>query len=325
MNITKENFNEYVDLATFLAEVGIFIEAVNILGDAFEAWNSWREEKDKSLLEVNVGQAVRILVYSERRKAEEMQSYDMFNGILNHYPYWSDEFIEANHNFTGAWILREKALAYYMLAQNWATDQLCDLYLDYAQSYMKQAIDTFGEVAKTENDAVAAELCTDCKIELAMIRRGISNKLARMTAISLFGEKLTYEQKERLLDVYQQSTEVLFDDFFIKKKLAVMMNSEIEDDNVKEDAIHSFLEEYSEPGNDDPYWWDFTHKITLVERKKIRFVEKIEDAADNDFENIPWVFTLDCYPYDIKFDESEKPVAGVYELDTQNADKYHKI
>ncbi len=324
MNITKENFNQYVDIATEFAEDGLFFEATYILGDAFETWYNWAEEKDTPLIEAKAGQAVRLLVYSERRVVEESKSYDMFNDSLNRSPYWSNEFIELNQNFTGAWILREKALAYHMLAQNWATDQLRDLYLDDAQSYMKQAIDIFGEVAKTENDAEVAELCTDCKIDLAMIRRGISNKLARMTAIPIFGEKLTDEQKERLMKVYQQSTDVLFDDFFNKKGLAVVMDSETEDDNVKEDVIHNLLELYSEPGNDDPDWWAFTHKVTLDERKKIRFVEKIEDAADNDFEEIPWVFTIDRYPFDIEFDE-EDPVAGIYEIDANDTNKYHKI
>ena len=153
-----------------------------------------------------------------------------------------------------------------------------------------------------------------------MIRIGVSNKLTRMTTIPLFGEKLTDEQKERLMAIYQKSTDLLFNDFFAKKGIAVVQHSEAVDDNVKEDVINYLLETYSETGNEDPYWWAFTHKNSPDERKKIRLVENIEDAADNDFEEIPWVFTLDRYPFDIEFDDYEAPVAGVYELGAKNTD-----
>lgn len=322
MNITKENFNQYVAIATDLALEGLYSEATEISFYAFDAWENWAGENDETL---NDAQAVRILTYSQWRECEDSKDCAMLAEILNHNKYWSDEFIEANQNFTGAWILREKALAYHMLAQKWATGQLYDIYIDYAQSYMQHAIDAFGEVAKTENNADAVQICIDCKINLAMIRRGISNKLARNTTIPLFGEKMTDEQKERLMEIYQESTDVLFDDFFAKKGIAVVQDSEAEDDNVKEDVINHLLEAYSESGNDDPYWWAFTHKNSPDERKKIRFVENIEDATDNDFEDIPWVFTLDRYPFDIEFDEGEEPVSGIYEIDAQNTDRYHKI
>lgn len=324
MNITKENFNQYVSIAADLASEGLYKEATIISLDAFEAWANWDVENSETPNEVHADQAVRILTYSQWREVEDSEDCALLSEILNHNKYWSNDFIEANQNFTGAWILREKALAYNMLAHKWATGQLYDIYMDYAQSYMQHAIDTFGEVAKTENDADAAEICTDCKIDLAMINLGVSNKLARMTAIPLFGESITEEQKERLMDIYQQSTDVLFDDFFSKKGIAAVQHSEADDDNVKDDIINYLLEAYSEKGNEDLYWWAFTHKNSPDERKKIRFVENIEDAADNDFVDIPWVFTLDRYPFDIKFDE-EEPVAGVYELDAQNTDKYHKF
>lgn len=326
MNITKENFNKYVTIVTDLAKEGLYNEATNISIDAFEAWDSWAEKDEEALNEeLHVSQVVRVLTYSQWREVEDSESCALLAEILNHNKYWSDEFIEANLNFTGAWILREKALAYHMLAQKWATGQLYDVYMDYAQSYMQHAIDNFAEVARNENDDDAAEICTDCKIDLAMIRRGVSNKLARMTAILLFGEEMTDEQKERLMEIYQESTDVLFDDFFTKKGISTVQHSEAEDDNVKEDVINYLLEAYSESGNDDPYWWAFTHKNSPDERKKIRLVEKIEDAADNDFEDIPWVFTLDRYPFDIEFDEGEEPVSGIYEIDAQNTDRYHKI
>lgn len=328
MNITKENFNQYVAIATDLALEGLYTEATNVSCEAFDAWDSWAtEESEETLSGVQVDQAVRLLTYSQWREIERSERYALLAEILNYNKYWSDEFIETNLNFTGAWILREKALAYRMLAHKWAytQGQLYDIYMDYAQSYMQHAIDVFAEIANKKNDTEAAEICTECKIDLAMIRRGISNKLARNTAIPLFGEKMTDEQKERLMEIYQESTDVLFDDFFAKKGIAVVQHSETEDDNVKEDVINYLLEAYSESGNDDPYWWAFTHKNSPDERKKIRFVENIEDAADNDFEDIPWVFTLDRYPFDIEFDEGEEPEAGVYEIDNQNTDKYRKI
>lgn len=326
MNITKENFNQYVAIATDLVSEGLYTEATIVSCEAFDAWDSWAtEESEETLTGVQVDQAVRVLTCSEWREIELSEKYALLAEILNYNKYWSDEFIEANLNFTGAWILREKALAYHMLAQKWATGQLYDIYMGYAQSYIQHAIDTFAEVARTENDAEAAEICTDCKIDLAMIRRGVSNKLARNTAIPLFGEKITDEQKGRLMEIYQESTDVLFDDFFAKKGIAVVQHSEAEDDNVKEDVINYLLEVYSEPGIEDPYWWAFTHKNSPDERKRIRFVENIEDAADNDFEDIPWVFTLDRYPFDIEFDEGEEPEVGIYEIDTLNTDKYRKI
>ena len=329
MNITKKNFNQYVAIATDLALEGLYQEATNISGAAFEAWDSWTEEaeeNDETLTDdVQAAQALRILTYSEWRDAEVSEKYALLAEILNHNKYWSDGFIDTNLNYTGAWILREKALAYHMLARKWATGQLYDIYMDYAQSYMQHAIDAFGEVAKAENDVDVAEICTECKIDLAMIRRGISNKLARNTAILLFGEKMTDEQKERLMEVYQESTDVLFDDFFAQKGIVVVQHTEAEDDNVKEDVINYLLKAYSESDNIDPFWWMFTHKNTPDERKKIRFVENIEDAADNDFEEIPWVFTLDRYPFDIEFEVGAKPEAGVYEIDNLNTDKYRKI
>lgn len=268
---------------------------------------------------------MRILTYSQWREVEDVNDCALLAEILNHNKYWSDEFIESNQNFTGAWIFREKALAYHMLAQKRATGQLYDIYMGYAQSYIQHAIDTFAEAARNENDDDAAEICTDCKIDLAMIRQCVSNKLARNTTIPLFGEIMTDEQKERLMEIYQQSTDVLFDDFFSKKGIAVLQHCESEDDNVKEDVINYLLEAYSESDSDDLYWWAFTHKNSPDERRKIRFVEKIEDAADNNFDDIPWGFTLDRYPFDIEFEEGEDPKTGVYWIDSQNTDKYHKI
>ncbi len=326
MNITKENFNQYVSIASDLASEGLYTEASSISCEAFDAWANWEQEENESLNGVQVDRAVRILTYSQWREVENSEDCALFAEILNHNKYWSDEFIEANLNFTGAWILREKALAYHMLAQKWASGQLYDIYMDYAQSYIQYAIDTFAEVAKNENDDDVAEICTDCKIDLAMIRLGISNKLARMTAIPLFGENMTAEQRERLMEIYQQSTDVLFDDYFSKKGIAVVQHSEVEDSAVRDDVINNLLDMYSEPGNDDPYWWAFTHKNTPDERSKIRFVENIEDAVDNDFEEVPWVFTLDRYPFDIKFEEGEEPVGdSVYEIDSQNTDKYYRV
>ena len=328
MNITKENFNQYVAIAIDLAAAELYEESSKIAFNAFNAWASWasEEESEEALTELHSSEAVRILTYSQWREAERLEDYAMRAEILNHNNYWSDEFIgNLNDTYTAAWILREKAVAYRMLAMNWATDQLYDIYMDYGQSYMLTAIDIYEEIAASENDADVAEICTDCKIDLAIIRRGISNRLARMTAIQLFSQNLTDEQKERVMDVYQQSTDVIFDDYFSKKGIAVVQHSEAEDDNVKEDVINYLLERYSEPCNDDLYWWTFTHKNTPDERKKIRFVEQIEDAADNDFDNIPWVFTLDRYPFDIEFDDNQEPSVGVYEIDSQDTGKYHKI
>lgn len=326
MNITKDNFNQYVAIASDLASEGLYKEATGISLEAFETWKSWTKDDDKQTPEdVDAAQALLTLTYSQWREVEDAEDCALLAEILNNNDYWSDEFIEDNLNFTGAWILREKALAYHMLAQKWATGQLYDVYTSYAQAYMNRAIDTFAELAKNENDADAAEICLDCKIDLAMIRRGISNKLARMTAITLFGENITDEQKERLMEIYRQATDVLFDDYFAKKGIAVVQHSEVEDSDVKDDVINYLLDAYSEPGNDNPYWWAFANKVSPDERKKIRFVEKIEDAADNDFDDIPWVFTLDRYPFDIEFEEGDEPVGdSVYEIDPQT-DKYHRI
>lgn len=284
MNITKENFNQYVSIASDLASAGLVSEAYRICIEAYHALSSW-EEDNETLDDVQVDRAVRLLTFLQWRVASDSHDYALLVECLNR-DIWSDEFIEAYLNITGAWILREKSLAYHMLAQEWATSDLYDIYIDYAQSYMQRAIDLFAEVAKNEDNDDAAKLCTDCKIDLAFIRLGISDKLARMTAISLFDEKLSDEQKERLMEIYEKSTDVLFDDYFAKRAIAVVSHSEVEDNAVKDDVINFLLDRYSEPGNDNPYWWTFINKISPDERKKIRFVEKIEDAADNDFEDI---------------------------------------
>lgn len=326
MNITKENFNQYVAIAYDLACKGLYFEATKIALKAYELWDSWADDENDNPAEVEIDRALQILTSSQWREMDSPEEYALLAETLNYNNYWSNQFIVANHNYTGTWVLREKALAYHMLATRWATGQLRELYMGYAQKYISAAIDIFGEIAKTQNNADAAELCNDCKIDLAMIRLSVSNKLARMTAIPIFGEELTDEQKERLMEIYQQSTDVLFDDFFSKKGIAVVQNCEIEDNNAKEDALNFLLEMYSEPGNEDLYWWAFTHKNAPDERKKIRFVKNIEEAADNDFEDIPWVFTLDRYPFDIEFDEGDEPVENsVYEIDPNNTDKYHKI
>lgn len=326
MNITRENFNQYAEIATDLAAKGLFAESTDITLKLFEAWDNWSDEETDDSNEILIAQVVRTLTCSQWRCADNPESYAVLAEILKSNKYWSDDLIESNWNYTGAWIMSEKALAYHMLAQNWAQGQLCGIYQDYARMYMESAINLFEEIAKEENDQEAAELCVECKIDLVMIQLCISNKLARQTAISLFGESLDEVQKERLMAIYEEATDVLFNDFFNKAGIGVVMQSEIEDDMVKEEVINHLLEQYAETGNDDRDWWRFTHKNTPEERKKIRFVEKIEDASNNNFDEIPWVFTLDRYPFDIEFADGEKPTdASVYEIDTENTALYHRI
>lgn len=326
MNITKENFNQYVEIATNLAAEGLFSEATDIAVELFYKWDDWTTDETVDSDEISIAQAIRTLTYAQWRVIDHSEDYALLAEILNRNKYWSDDFIETNMNYTGAWIMREKAQAYNMLARNWANGQLYDVYMNYAQSYMESAIQTFGKIAEEEKDKDVAELCAECKIDLVMIRLGISNKLARQTAISLFRETLDEQQKERLMTIYEQATDVLFNDYFNKAAIAVVQHSDIQNDAVIQDITEYLLEQYAESGNEDLYWWLFTHKNTPEERKKIRFVERIEDAADNDFEEIPWVFTLDRYPWDIEFAEGEEPTQNsVYEIDSENTDLYHKI
>ena len=184
MNITKENFNQYVAIARDLGAAGLWKEAADITDEAIIFWRDM-DEKDSDE-EMNVSLALQILTYCQWRECNDSDGYAILAEILKTNYYWSDEFIESNRNFTGAWILREKALAYHTLAANWATGRLYNVYIDYAQSYMERAIDVLNEIARKEADIDAAELCIDCKIDLAMIRRYVSNNLARNTAISIF-------------------------------------------------------------------------------------------------------------------------------------------
>lgn len=325
MNITKENFNQYVVVATALAREGLYAEATKIALEAYEVWEHFPDDIKEEQDEINVSAAIRTLTFSQWREVNDAEDCALLSEILNRNSYWLDEFIEQNMNYTGAWILREKALAYHMLAERWATGQLKDIYLDYAQSYMQDAIKIFGEIAQSENGDETRELCNDSKIDLAVIQFGISNRLARCTAIALLGEKLTNEQKERLMEIYRKSTDALFDDYFAKKGIAVIQNAEEVDESVKDDLLEFSFDLYSE-GNEDEFWWLFTHKEAPEERKKIRFVEKIEDASDNNFDEIPWVFTLDYIPSDIEFANGEEPTAGaVYEVDAENPAQYHRI
>ncbi|MDE6338245.1 MAG: hypothetical protein K2K97_00470, partial [Muribaculaceae bacterium] len=149
---------------------------------------------------------------------------------------------------------------------------------------------------------------------------------ARKTAISLFGLDLTYRQKKRLKGIYNAATNVLFEDYFAKTGIATVQSSEVENDEVKDDVFHLFLDLYSRPGDDDPCWWMFTHINEPNARKRILFVKNIEDAANNDFDEVPWVFTTDRYPFDIEFGKGKAPIAGaIYEIDPINPDKYNRI
>ena len=329
MNITKENFNQYVSIAIELAAKNLYREATKISCDAYEIWRQWPEEYFENINEddLDIQALLKVLTYSQWREMETPGDYSLLVEILNHNNYWSDDCIKENINNLGGWILQEKALAYHMLAKEYAIDQqLYDTYMERAQTYMKQAIETFDKVAKDENDAGAIEFCNTCKINLAMIQRNVSNKLARNTAITLFRESLTEEQKERLMEIYQESTDVLFDEYFEKREIFAIQQCKIEDNSVKDDVLKCLLEMNSKPGNDDPYWWKFTHLNAPEERRMLRFVENIEDAADNDFEEIPWVFTLDRYPFDIEFNEGDEPMTdSVYEIDSENTSKYNRI
>ncbi|MDE5772913.1 MAG: hypothetical protein K2H86_00465 [Muribaculaceae bacterium] len=324
MNITKENFNQYVAIATDLAVAELYDEATLIGKEALEAWQSWDEEADPDVF--NVGQLIRIITFSEwRSMVDSPEDHALLAEILNCNSYWSDSIIEENKNFNGSWILREKALAYYMLFGS-SSDKVGEIYLERAQKYLKEAIEILERMPNEEKGTEEVELCNDCKIHLVQFQRAISNKLARNTAISLFGEELNEDQKENLMGIYQEATDVLFNEYFNKKGIAVVQNSEVEDENVKDDVLNCLLEVYSEKGNDDPYWWAFTKKESPDERKKIRFVKNIEDASDNNFDEIPWVFTLDLYPFDIEFNQGEEPVEdAVYEIDSVNTDKYNRI
>lgn len=328
MNITKENFNQYVAIASRLADENLFTDARNVALDAFDAWQKMDVTDDD---DIEAALALRILVFSDLRRPEPYTVLDNDDAIwlaecLNSCPYWSDSFIDGNkENYNGAFIQKEKSHAYGLLAAQWPEGRIHDYYLDRALDYNSLAIDSFSKLAETDDEA-AAEARIDTMINRAKLLRLVSNNQARRYAISLFAEKLSDEQRADVMEIYQQATDVLFDDFFAKKAIMTVQSVEDAGEDVKNDVIDAFLDWYAEPGNDDRLWWLFTHKNAPEDRKMILFVENIEDAGTNDFDLIPWVFTLDRYPSDIEFNEGEEPVDGaIYEIDPENTDRYIRI
>lgn len=195
MIITENNFNEYVNMAADLAIDGHYDEATKILEEAWTAYSRWANEhreseklkkeaeklkkKDKSGYRIDpdewdddwydpdewkanlhVARAVIVLAFSEWRAAHKKKDYaHLAESLDKKYCPWSDDFIDVNLNFNGAWVMREKALAYRMLAKNWATDP--SFYLDGARLYMKRALNIFKEYARITPQAQAFLLCKD--------------------------------------------------------------------------------------------------------------------------------------------------------------------
>lgn len=324
MNITRDNFNEYAKAALELVAEDMYDEATAVSSQLIEYWTK-ETDPDEDCSDLDVSIAMRVLTYSQWRLAKDADSYALLAEILRNNEYWKDEFIESNRTTTGAWILQQKALAYEKLARCWAKGQLQNAYFDYAESYMERAIEFITEDLKTNKDPISKEMLIDCKIDLANIQTGTSNKLARMTAIPLFGECLSESQKEKLVGIYNSTTDALFENYYNIKGISIINDSSLQEE-VKDDIMEYLLNVYLPSENDDLLWWMFTNMEAPEDRKKIRFVANIEDAADNDFEEIPWVFTLDRYPFDLKFLPGEKPTTdSIYEIDKENTNLYHRI
>ena len=330
MNITKENFDQYTAIADDLFSADKYLEALPIAQELLDMWEDWPKD---DAADVDINGVIRVLASAQWRVAEDAEDFALLAEQLNNLWYWSDGFIEDSNNITGALVAEEKALAYEALAIFWCTSNLRNLYNHYVERAIEkidQAIEKYCKLAEDEeydeeDKKILEKVGLNAKVNKARILRLKSNNLARRYAISLFGEDLDEEQKEGVMEIYEEATDVLFDDFFAKKEILTVLGSEDADNEVKGDVAAMLLEKYAEPGNDDLYWWLFTHKNVPEDRKKIRIVENIEDAADNDFDDVPWVFTLDRIPDDIEFDEGH-PMAGcVYEMDAANDVRYHLV
>ena len=151
-----------------------------------------------------------------------------------------------------------------------------------------------------------------------------SNSEARRYAISLLAENLPDEQMDDLMEIYQETTDFLFDNFFAQSDLAAIESAENVSNDVKEDVTNHVLQDMAVRDNPDEFWFLFTHIESPENRQKLLLVEDIRDAALYDLTDIRWVFTLDRIPADIEFEE-EKPCAGTYTLDEHNYSKYHLI
>lgn len=325
MNITKENYNEYVSAALELTVNDIYEEAADIAFSLIEYWDKVCE-RGEDCDELDVSIALRVLTFTQWRSMDAEDEYALLAEILANNNYWSEEFINQNRNSSGAWVSREKGLAYDMLARKWAKNKLKAVFHEYSESCMQKAIEILDEEITESNDSASIELLNDCKIDLAMIRNGFDTIEARRMSITLMGENLTESQRGRVMEIYNKSTDEIFDDNFCMKAIRVLYSDDIKDDEVREDIVEKLLESYSLPDNDDPFWWMFTHMMIPDERRKIRFVANIEDAAGNDFNEIPWVFTLDRYPFDIKFKKGISPAEdSVYELVKDNPVLYKRI
>lgn len=320
MTVTKDNFNQIVEIAATLATNSEYIEANNLANRAFDCY---RELDEAETFDLNIGKLCLILCYTDWRTADDDKNYATLAEQLNTNTYWSDDLYEHEATTINAGCLREKALAYTQLAIHYETCPLSEHYTDYALTYIDKAISQYEEIMQSDPDIYPSYMYA--KIKKATILRLKSNKMARNYAISLFGEELSQQDKDSLMEVYNGSTDVLFDDYFAKKPIMLVETMTDINDDLKDEVLDDLLAKNAEPGNDDLYWWFFTHKIAPAERKKILFVENIEDAANNDFDKIPWVFTLDRYPFDLEFDTEEEPTAGVYKIDAADTGRYHKI
>lgn len=317
MNITLENFNDYVKIIEALCDNQCFSTA-SIMAENLYNWFCNLEDvaDTENFLIPNV---IRMYTGSKWRGCKSDDEYGLLSEDLKVNPMWSDSLYELLDDYTKAYVYSQRGEAYADLVDNWARGSLRDLYVDHAISDMTQAVDLLEELV--DKDPGMVEFLDSTKIHTVTILKEKSVKHARDYVIALTQEITTEEWVRLLPGIYEELTSDLFDNMFNLKPMMTVLNHHNVPEKVKEDAFDHLLNISEE--NDDPYWWMFTHCINLENRQKILIVNDFSEGGDNDFEDIPWVFTIDRLPFGIEFDPGH-PIAGlVYVVDPYNPELYH--
>ena len=322
MKITTENFNDYLKVLDELYNQECYATAYNIGFKLYDVVRVWLNNKSDKVDKVNFSWLFRLLTVSELNASINTDKYDLLAVHLDHTYYW-DQHIFEKGCFTNIYISGTKGDAYVALALNWAdNDMVKGKYLELAQNLYDYVIET--EPIHDEEAEDINVIKMDAKVEKAFLIGQYDEVAARNYAISLFDENLTDEQKKRLKEIYDCLTQELLETSKWRVEVAINDAEDVAQE-IKDDCELCLLKSISQPDDKDLIWWLFAHKVAPEDRQRIRLVENIEDAADNDFDTIPWVFTTDYTPSDLDFgkDYDELPAPGIYEIDESDPDCYH--
>lgn len=230
MTITKENFNEYVTIATDLMLSGLEPNAYFVANKARDAYFKFENKEPESF---DLMRLYGIFICSQWRTLKERGNYLTLSETLDTDPWWSDDYIEGKSNLDKAMAYKEKALAYECLALEWAKGQeKFDIYMEHALTYIDKAIELYTSLS--ENDNFYLESYKTSKILKSKFLLAKSNDLTRRRAISLFKENLSEEQKEWLTEI---------DNHFNRLTLETVINRENISDEVKAEVFKDLLED----------------------------------------------------------------------------------